>query len=454
MYKNDPFGFVCRACQFWSAPYDGINPSPQQNRYDTPGYDIEDEDELIERLTSDSVCSLTVFPPLSVLSPTPSSSDTVSTSNQAGRVSSAMDLEWDDIFEDEDPSSLAVCKEASVCVETDRCAFSPAPPPLPPQYIQEMRRTATKLVRGSYVEESEFQDDAIVYDLVAQKDTKAAMFEQVKAANRQSRESVPKSQVSTTVSAMLTATGRSVMETVNSIMSSRRRSEDGGKEERRKSEDYKEARRRSDVFGKELGRTQEEGEEEIKKTTHHVITNGLDVKHQIISIPVDINGETESFKHDYNPNEVGFMDTIQPKQTRPNTSLAPCLEVNCLPNGHFETEPREPCVPSTNARPKTLPGHNVTKDNFVSQYCKLMLSLGVEPDCDDITDDIRTFSRRVQALRRKLQEEEELATDCGYSSSWDDAEEEGEDEAMEEEEEDNKKGGSKKQEVPFTGECL
>lgn len=447
MYKNDPFGFVCRACQFWSAPYDGINPSPQQNRYDTPGYDIEDEEELIERLKSNSVCSLTVFPPLTVLSPTPSSSDTVSTSNQAGRVSSAMDLEWDDIFEDEDLSSSAVCKEANGCVETDRCAFSPAPPPLPPQYIQEMRRTASKLVQGSYVEESEFQDDVIVYDLVAQKDTKAAMLEQIKAANRQSHESVSKSAA---VSAMLTATGKSVMETVNSIMSSRRRSEDGGKEDRRKSEDYKEARRRSEGFGKELGRTQEEGEEEIKKT-QHVITNGFDVKNHIISISVDISKETESFQHNYNSKEDGFMDTIHQKQTHPNTSLVPCLEVNCLPNGHFETEPQELCVPSTN----TQPDNKSTKDNFVSQYCKLMLSLGVEPDCDDITDDIRTFSRRVQALRQKLQEEEEeLITDFGYSSSWDDAEEEGEYKVMEEEEEDNKKGGSRKQEVPFTGECL
>ncbi|XP_017296514.1 protein FAM160A1 isoform X2 [Kryptolebias marmoratus] len=447
-----------RACRFWSALYDGTNPPPQENRSDTPGDDIEDEEELIERLKSDSICSLVVLPPLPVLSPTPSSSDTISTSNQAGRVSSAMELEWDDIFGDEDLSSSAVCNVPNGRVETDRCAFSPAPPPLPPQYIQEMRRTATKLVHGSYVEESEFQDDVMVYDLVAQTDTKAAIFERMKAASQQSCESISKGQqVSTAVSTMLAATGRTVMETVNSIMSSRRRSEDGGKEERRKSEDYKEARRKSEGSGKELGRTREEEEEEISKTAEHIVTNGCDVKNHIIDKRDDIDEETKSFKQDYNQNEVtaciSFNHTTHQQQIHPNTSLIPCLEINSVPNGHFETESQEIYVPSTNTQPKNLP-NKINNDTFVSQYCELMLSLGVEPDCDDITDDTGTFRRRVRALILKLQKEEELITDFSFSSSWDDVEEEGEEEAMEEEEEEEKNGskrGGGRQEVPFTG---
>ncbi|XP_013877610.1 protein FAM160A1 isoform X2 [Austrofundulus limnaeus] len=424
-----------RACRFWSAPYDGINP-PQESRSDTPGDDMEDEEELIERLKRDSVCSLVIFPPLSALSPTLSSSDTISTSNQAGRISSAMELEWDDIFGDEETSSPAVFNVVNGCVETDGGTFSPAPPQLPPQYIQEMRRTATRLVHGSYVEESEFQDDVMVYDLVAQKDAKAVTFERIKAANRQFRESRGQQ-----VSAMLTATGRTVMETVNSIMSSRRRSEDGGKEERRKSEDCKEGRRRSEGFGKDLGRTQEEGEE----TTEHIVTNGFDGKNHIMGKRDDIDDETEPFRQDYNQNEV--TTCISFKQIHPNMPHIPCLEINSLPNGHVEPESRGICAPATDAQLKVLPD-NITNNNFVSQYCELMLSLGVEPDCDDITDDVSTFRGRVRALRQKLKKEEELMADFGYGSSWDDTEEEGEEE---EDEKNSSERESKREEVPFTG---
>uniref|UniRef100_A0A3B5LPM2 FHF complex subunit HOOK-interacting protein C-terminal domain-containing protein n=1 Tax=Xiphophorus couchianus TaxID=32473 RepID=A0A3B5LPM2_9TELE len=293
-----------RACRFWSAPYDGD--------------DLEDEDEFIQRTKSDSICSLVVLRPVSALSPTPSSSDTVSTSNLAGRASSAMEMEWDDIFAEEDlSSSSAIFNVSNGFVESDGCSFSPVPPPpLPPRHIQEMRLTATKLVRGAYVEESEFQDDVIVYDLVAQKDTTTALFERIKAANRQSRESFSKS-------------GRTVMETVNSIMSTRRRSEDGGKEEGRKSND------------------------------------------------------------------------------------------------------------------------------FLSQYYELMLSLGVEPDGDDITDDVGTFRRRVRALRQKLAEEEEqLVSEFGFSSSWDEAEQEGEVEAMEEEEEEEEEKSGNMRGGPFISVLL
>uniref|UniRef100_A0A087YJW5 FHF complex subunit HOOK-interacting protein C-terminal domain-containing protein n=1 Tax=Poecilia formosa TaxID=48698 RepID=A0A087YJW5_POEFO len=250
----------CSACRFWSAAYDGFDPPPQDYRSDTP-----------------------VLRPPSALSPTPSSSDTVSTSNQAGRASSAMELEWDDIFAEEDLSSSSAIP----------------PPPLPPRHIQEMRLTATKLVRGAYIEESEFQDDVIVYDLVAQKDTKTALFERIKAANRrQSRESFSKS-------------GRTVMETVSSIMST------------------------------------------------------------------------------------------------------------------------EDCDRSaTNTQNSTAPANRNSKNDFLSQYHELMRSLGVEPDGDDITDDVGSFRRRVRALRQKLAEEEEQLV-SGFSSSSS-----------------NRQGG------PFTGLCV
>uniref|UniRef100_A0A3P8XMG6 FHF complex subunit HOOK-interacting protein C-terminal domain-containing protein n=1 Tax=Esox lucius TaxID=8010 RepID=A0A3P8XMG6_ESOLU len=82
---------------------------------------------------------------------------------------SVMELEWDDSFEWDD-GTLA--------------PSTPAPPvPLdPPQHIQDMRRSAILLVQGSYIEESDFQDDVLVYNLIAQRD--ADRFVEHTAARR------------------------------------------------------------------------------------------------------------------------------------------------------------------------------------------------------------------------------------------------------------------------------
>uniref|UniRef100_A0A3P8T316 FHF complex subunit HOOK-interacting protein C-terminal domain-containing protein n=1 Tax=Amphiprion percula TaxID=161767 RepID=A0A3P8T316_AMPPE len=250
------FWFVFRACRFWSAPYDGVDPPPQ--------------------------------------------------------TSSALELEWDDIFADEDSSAVInmALTNGGVNMETDRFTVSPAPLPLLPRHIQEMRRNATRLVHGAYVEESEFQDDVLVYDLVAQKDTKAAILERIMAANRRT-------------------------------------------------------------------------------------------------------------------------------------------PTNTLSNGHVESQSCDLTI--TNGKSPSLPDNRVANgSDFLSQYHELMLSLGVEPDCDDITDDIGTFRKRVRALRQKLvEDEEELSAEFGFSSLWEDAEEE--EEMEEEEEEERMKSGSRKHGVPFTG---
>ncbi|KAM9450026.1 FHF complex subunit HOOK-interacting protein 1A [Clarias gariepinus] len=112
-----------RACHIWSAPYDGANPSP--------------EDKSRPRVTSKAL------------------TDVASTYG--------VELEWDDSY---DAGSARAQREAEE--EENRAAASA--PNDPPQHIQELRKTATLLVNGSYVEESEFQDDVMVYDLVAQKD--------------------------------------------------------------------------------------------------------------------------------------------------------------------------------------------------------------------------------------------------------------------------------------------
>lgn len=404
----------------------------------------------MQRVKSDSICSLVISPPPSALSPTPSSLD----NSQAGRASSALELEWDDIFADDNPLVSAVVNvvlaNGDVSLEADTCTFPPAPPPLPPRHIQEMRRNATKLVRGSYVEESEFQDDVLVYDLIAKKDEKAAILDRIMLANRQSRGSISKGQrvsaTATTLTTMLTTTGRTVLETVNSIMSARRRSEDAGKEERRRSEDCE----------KEIGRTKEGEEEETKRIFGHrgslgdqLFTNGFNVNNDIIDECDDADDDiyiTARVSHTPGAHQQHVHESMQSPST--------CLVKNTLTNGHHGSESFDrPISPS-------LPDDNTNNNDFLSQYCELMLSLGVEPDYEDITEDIDTFRKRVQVLRQRLEEEEEeLCTDFGFSSFGDDVGAEEEEEVMREEEEaekirsDTKKGGRRHQ-IPFTGLCL
>ncbi|KAM7366562.1 hypothetical protein PAMP_015995 [Pampus punctatissimus] len=451
-----------RACRFWSAPYDGTDPLPQEYRSDTPGDDIdEEEEEIIQRVKSDSICSVVSTPPLSTLSPTPSSLDTVSTGNQAGRASSALELEWDDIFADDDPSSALVNSDG------DRYTT-----PAPPRHIQEMRRSATKLVQGSYVEESEFQDDVLVYNLVAQEDTKAAILERLMAANRRARGSVSNGQsvstaiMATTLSTMLTTTGRTVMETVNSIMSARRRSEDGGKEARKRSNDYGKEVRRSENCGKEMERRKEDDDVHGEPKAHQLFTlNGFNAKNHIINECDDVDEDGTPFKQNCNPSDFTAISNHTHMTHQQHTHHhMPCLVTNTLSNGHSSFRPIDPSVPATNAKSESLSdnkkSHKLSNNNdFLSQYQELMLSLGVEPDYDDVTDNISTFRKRVRALRQKLEAEEGvLSNEFVFSSSWDDREEEGEEEEMDEEEGEEEEGetksskkGSRRHGVPFTG---
>ncbi|XP_067303231.1 FHF complex subunit HOOK-interacting protein 1A isoform X2 [Pseudorasbora parva] len=128
-YLYDARRAVCvgvQACSVWSAPYDGLNPSP--NEY-------EDEDECV---------------PLSTHTPT-------HTPHPPSDSSERVELEWDDTYDaspDEEP-----------------ILHNPVPEE-PPKHIQEMRKSAIMLIKGSYIEESDFQDDVLVYNLIAQKDAR------------------------------------------------------------------------------------------------------------------------------------------------------------------------------------------------------------------------------------------------------------------------------------------
>lgn len=433
LYSNVTVIWFCRACRLWSAPYDGIDPPSDESRSETPGDNLEDEEEIIQRGNSDSICSLAITPPPSALSPTPSSSDA---GNPAGRASSAMELEWDDIFADDDSALVTNAELTNGGVTLG--LSTPAPPHLPPRHIQEMRRTATKLVHGAYVEESEFQDDVLVYDLIAQKDSKAAILERMVAANRETHGNITNERTPATS----TAAGRTVLETVNSIMSSRRRSEDAGKEERRRSEDC----------GRATGSRHDEEDDEKYRTElkgREFFISGFNTKNFIIDECED--ADEELFKGRCSPSD--FAAVSYPTQRRVNHSTQhPTHCSNALPNGHSEFEPQS----TADAETPNPPHNKVTNNNnndFLSQYHQLMLSLGVDPDCDSPTEDMSTFRRRVRALRRKLEageEEKELYAELVLTSVWDDGEEGGEGEAVMEEGEEEERS-SRSNGVPFTG---
>ncbi|KTF85533.1 hypothetical protein cypCar_00030835 [Cyprinus carpio] len=130
-----------RACCVWSAPYDGENPPPEEYQRST----LEEAGRTRPPITSKKTPNKMHHsgPPLKDLTATPG----------------LLELEWDDSY--------------------DACPTQPHPeedqetrpiPDEPPKHIQELRRTAVMIVKGSYIEESEFQNDVMVYDLVAQKD--------------------------------------------------------------------------------------------------------------------------------------------------------------------------------------------------------------------------------------------------------------------------------------------
>ncbi|XP_061737218.1 FHF complex subunit HOOK-interacting protein 1A [Nerophis ophidion] len=146
-YLNDAqmcIGSCMRACHVWSAPYDGEDPPPEKYQ---PGILEEPGVRSLQRRVSQP----RVAPRLR--------------SNSTALKSGQLELEWDDSYD--------ACPVQTVEGPVE------AKPPLshsaePPKHIEEMRRSAILLVQGSYIEESEFQDDVQVYDLVAKKDTIAA----------------------------------------------------------------------------------------------------------------------------------------------------------------------------------------------------------------------------------------------------------------------------------------
>ncbi|KAM9819393.1 FHF complex subunit HOOK-interacting protein 1A [Syngnathus typhle] len=126
-----------RACRVWSAAYDGEDPPPEKYQ---PGV-LEDPASGMRFLR------------------------TARQHPRTGLPANQLELEWDDSYDACSPGTA----------EPKDAPMSPPPPSAEhPRHIEEMRKSAILLVKGSYIEENEFQDDVKVYDLVAKKDTAAA----------------------------------------------------------------------------------------------------------------------------------------------------------------------------------------------------------------------------------------------------------------------------------------
>ncbi|XP_069487372.1 FHF complex subunit HOOK-interacting protein 1A [Ambystoma mexicanum] len=138
-----------RDCQVWSSPYDGHFPDP---------------DASFQALSKENSSKLD-YPVLRLqrrprLNLAPSE-----LTGLGGRLQ--MELEWDDSY-DTGISPGSDTSLSPLCNETGSTgAISPVEPP---KHIQEMKKNAIMIIKGSYIEESDFQDDVMVYRLCALKD--------------------------------------------------------------------------------------------------------------------------------------------------------------------------------------------------------------------------------------------------------------------------------------------
>ncbi|XP_031719022.1 protein FAM160A1 isoform X3 [Anarrhichthys ocellatus] len=152
-----------QACQVWSARYDGEDPPPEKYQ---PG--VLEELGLKSRQTQ--MAFKRVPQPLAPRPRPPPNTELPSITQ--------LELEWDDSYD------ACPVQTAEAPVETKRLQ---RPPAEPPKHIQEMRKTAVMLVQGSYIEENEFQDDGMVYDLVAKKDTRDTESSKLKSSGSESK---------------------------------------------------------------------------------------------------------------------------------------------------------------------------------------------------------------------------------------------------------------------------
>ncbi|XP_010150597.1 PREDICTED: protein FAM160A1 [Eurypyga helias] len=137
-------------CKVWSALYDGVNPDPDtfiQTLAEENSADVEHPMFRLQQRTP-STCSSSQVTPFSE--------------------KMQLELEWDDSYD----TGISPGSDVSSPQPYDDLGNTEMQPPVePPKHIQEMKKNAIMLIKGSYIEESDFQDDVMVYRLCAQKDT-------------------------------------------------------------------------------------------------------------------------------------------------------------------------------------------------------------------------------------------------------------------------------------------
>ncbi|XP_069834783.1 FHF complex subunit HOOK-interacting protein 1A [Dendropsophus ebraccatus] len=132
-------------CKVWSAPYDGENPDPETSFQALLENSFRREDFPTFRGGRRQYLH-------SFSSENPSI---------GGKLQD--DLEWDDSYD--------------TGISPDSGTSSPQPPqdsvlpPEPPKHIQEMKKNAIMFIKGTYNEEDDFDNDAMVYMLCAEKDS-------------------------------------------------------------------------------------------------------------------------------------------------------------------------------------------------------------------------------------------------------------------------------------------
>ncbi|XP_023579449.1 protein FAM160A1 isoform X2 [Octodon degus] len=147
-----------RDCRVWSALYDGDSPSPETFLHSMP----EDDPEHV-------ACHGSPLPP---------HPDSGGSQPAPAKDKGHTELEWDDSY---DTGISSGADMGSPGAYDDPDTSGPPVPIDPPKHIQEMKKNAILLFKGSYIEESDFQDDVMVYRLCAEKDTEDARGSQGEA---------------------------------------------------------------------------------------------------------------------------------------------------------------------------------------------------------------------------------------------------------------------------------
>lgn len=158
-----------RACQVWSAPYDGEDPPPEKYQpgvLEEPGLKSLQTQMALKRVPQPLAPHPRPCPPPNTEPPS----------------INLLELEWDDSYD------ACPVQNAEAPVESKPPQQRPAEPP---KHIQEMRKTAIMLVKGSYIEENEFQHDVMVYDLVAKKESRDVEHGKLKSSSSESEETQP-----------------------------------------------------------------------------------------------------------------------------------------------------------------------------------------------------------------------------------------------------------------------